>query len=362
MPRMTNEEALDILERKIECDNDNCPEPGMSCSECPYNVDAIDYARARKMAIEALSKQCASTEQADKKLFGHGYWLFPGEVFISHNVLNEVLDTIIKSTNTEPKQPQNGSICTKTAENDEDRTTNDQITDSDKMVDQFCDITKKTDDVLLNRDDVIKAVDRHTRDDGTLDDDISCILEEVSLSEQEKSNSFSKEPSESSDSEMNCSDVPDFHAGKTNFQPGDKFILELGQERRMFGEFEIKGTDLYVKTSLLEKLTRYEPETVTNCHDLISKRNAYLALVEKGQASRRYKLGETWELNGKEIREVLDALPFAQSKKIPYKKPEIIYCKDCRYRDPEDKKCDHGHGIVWQLPRPDDWFCADGKR
>lgn len=39
----------------------------------------------------------------------------------------------------------------------------------------------------------------------------------------------------------------------------------------------------------------------------------------------------------------------------------IILCKDCRYRDPEDKKCDHGHGIVWQLPRPDDWFCADGK-
>lgn len=48
--------------------------------------------------------------------------------------------------------------------------------------------------------------------------------------------------------------------GKTNFKPGDKFILELGQERRMFGEFEIVGTDLYVKTDLLEKLTRYEPE------------------------------------------------------------------------------------------------------
>lgn len=47
---------------------------------------------------------------------------------------------------------------------------------------------------------------------------------------------------------------------KTDFQPGDKFILELGAERRMFGEFEIKGTDLYVKTDLLEKLTRYEPE------------------------------------------------------------------------------------------------------
>ena len=32
---------------------------------------------------------------------------------------------------------------------------------------------------LLCEDDVIKAVDTHTNDDGMLDDDISCILEEV---------------------------------------------------------------------------------------------------------------------------------------------------------------------------------------
>ena len=40
----------------------------------------------------------------------------------------------------------------------------------------------------------------------------------------------------------------------------------------------------------------------------------------------------------------------------------LIMCKDCKHRDPEDKKCDSGHGIVWQLPRPDDWYCADGER
>ena len=119
----------------------------------------------------------------------------------------------------------------------------------ERSTNQFCDTTKKTDDVLLSRNEVIKAVDRHTTDDGTLDDDISCILEEVSLFEQKKSNSFSEEPSESIDSEMNS----------TKFKPGDKFILELGAERKMFNEFEIKGTDLYVKTDLLEKLTRYEP-------------------------------------------------------------------------------------------------------
>lgn len=41
---------------------------------------------------------------------------------------------------------------------------------------------------------------------------------------------------------------------------------------------------------------------------------------------------------------------------------EIIRCKDCKYRDPEDKKCDCGHDILWQLPRDDDWFCADAER
>ena len=40
----------------------------------------------------------------------------------------------------------------------------------------------------------------------------------------------------------------------------------------------------------------------------------------------------------------------------------VIRCKDCKYRDPEDKKCDCGHDILWQLPRQNDWFCADGER
>ena len=40
----------------------------------------------------------------------------------------------------------------------------------------------------------------------------------------------------------------------------------------------------------------------------------------------------------------------------------IVHCKDCKHRDPEDKKCDCGHDIEWQLPRRDDWYCADGER
>ena len=33
---------------------------------------------------------------------------------------------------------------------------------------------------LLSEDDVVKVVDQHTKEDGRLDDDITCILEEVS--------------------------------------------------------------------------------------------------------------------------------------------------------------------------------------
>lgn len=40
----------------------------------------------------------------------------------------------------------------------------------------------------------------------------------------------------------------------------------------------------------------------------------------------------------------------------------IVRCKDCKHRDPEDKKCDCGHDILWQLPRDNDWFCADAER
>lgn len=41
---------------------------------------------------------------------------------------------------------------------------------------------------------------------------------------------------------------------------------------------------------------------------------------------------------------------------------ELVRCGECKHRDPEDKKCDCGHGIMWQLPRDDNWFCADGER
>lgn len=46
--------------------------------------------------------------------------------------------------------------------------------------------------------------------------------------------------------------------------------------------------------------------------DLISRQAAKLAIVEKGQASKRYKVGEFWELNRNEIWDALDGVPSAQ--------------------------------------------------
>lgn len=42
---------------------------------------------------------------------------------------------------------------------------------------------------------------------------------------------------------------------------------------------------------------------------LVDARKMFLPFVIKGQRSKRYHLGEKWELNGAEIREVIDSLP-----------------------------------------------------
>lgn len=42
---------------------------------------------------------------------------------------------------------------------------------------------------------------------------------------------------------------------------------------------------------------------------LIDADEMFVFFVIEGQRSRRYKLGEKWELNGEEIRKVIDELP-----------------------------------------------------
>ena len=47
-----------------------------------------------------------------------------------------------------------------------------------------------------------------------------------------------------------------------------------------------------------------------------------LAIVEEGQRSKRYKIGEFWELNGDEIRQVIDAQPTIEPE------PHWILCNE----------------------------------
>lgn len=59
--------------------------------------------------------------------------------------------------------------------------------------------------------------------------------------------------------------------------------------------------------------------------DLISRQAARNALLNKGQHSKRYKLGETWELNLMEIEETLGELPSVEPERKPGKWLKRIY-------------------------------------
>ena len=67
-----------------------------------------------------------------------------------------------------------------------------------------------------------------------------------------------------------------------------------------------------------------------------------------------------YSTNSKEICQyIADLLKELKERR---KAPEIVTCGECKHRDPEDKKCDCGHDIIWQLPRGDNWYCADAER
>lgn len=50
--------------------------------------------------------------------------------------------------------------------------------------------------------------------------------------------------------------------------------------------------------------------------DLVARGDILDVLIEKGQKSKRYKWGESWELNLSEIKEAVESVPSA--------KPEVI--------------------------------------
>ena len=93
---------------------------------------------------------------------------------------------------------------------------------------------------------------------------------------------------------------------------------------------------------LCDEAVRNQPSAQPEpCEDAVSRKAVYDAMVEKGQRSRRYKLGEIWELNGTEIREALDTVPSAEPEKEKAKR--VLWtgwkgCRDTRYKCPNCKK------------------------
>lgn len=47
--------------------------------------------------------------------------------------------------------------------------------------------------------------------------------------------------------------------------------------------------------------------------------------------------------------------------KAPIYVGDLVRCKDCKYRDPEDERCDHG-AVNFLLRRMDNDFCSYGER
>ena len=61
-------------------------------------------------------------------------------------------------------------------------------------------------------------------------------------------------------------------------------------------------------------------------NEYVSKGDVICALVDKGQRSTRYKIGQEWELNLAEMQEAIDTIPIAkvQKEEDVYK---FYYCK-----------------------------------
>ena len=99
-------------------------------------------------------------------------------------------------------------------------------------------------------------------------------------------------------------------------------------------------------------------------NDLISRQAAIYTLLEKGQKSRRYKVGEIWELNFDEIREALATVPFEYPKKGKWIRTEEKYLVD-----ENDNGAVYEYRTTWACSqcgykrrmesKPDDKFCKE---
>ena len=144
--------------------------------------------------------------------------------------------------------------------------------------------------------------------------------------------------------------------------------------------------DMAIKALEAQELSNNSPKLDSEFGDLISRQTAIDAILAvTGNSSVRelyehvqeHGLSEMWSGGVNAAIDIIIAVPSAQPDlsgyssrlwKAAYERgkaeaqPEIIHCGECKHRDPEDKKCDCGHDILWQLPRDDRWYCADAER
>lgn len=107
------------------------------------------------------------------------------------------------------------------------------------------------------------------------------------------------------------------------FKKGDKFILELGEERKMFNEFQIAGTDLYVKKDLLEKLTPYSSLAINT---ITTKDIEINDLIRRSEALECFhdwvdQYGDVHTADEMKEYQAIEALPSAQ---LDFEKDENI--------------------------------------
>ena len=124
------------------------------------------------------------------------------------------------------------------------------------------------------------------------------------------------------------------------------------------------------REALLERI-----DGIWDCADLVFEPNDYCCRVDDCGSCK-------WAETKNAIRKIIANFPAADvvpmdfherclqieiQKRTALEKAdvrEVVYCKDCRHRDPEDHKCDCGgterQGCPFKVA--DDYFCAYGER
>lgn len=125
-------------------------------------------------------------------------------------------------------------------------------------------------------------------------------------------------------------------------------------------------SDPIKRQTATDALPSAQPESTRTFVELVVRHpNPELCAYKEYKGKPYYSIkyienGETYVGYGTYNPEVLSQ--YLKEYFISSSQPEIVRCKDCKHRDPEDKKCDCGHDILWQLPRQNDWYCADAER